>query len=294
MAWHSQGMLLLDFSLNWVLRYTPGLNPEAFRIAKTNQNVLQEAADPEARFDRKNRPYSMNGVEQTLRTPSSNPAVLLLLAEQTSLLCPPNARTDSVDQKGSPRGQTIYYSHIQVRSDLVEGLGGLKGSLPVGEFVLHNAPLVVVAFTTTCTDRQQAGDLLLLRDKITNPVDASQKLAPVSCKSISLRSCGHGVIGNLGSEVKVSKALCHGKSVIAMRAGGIPLHIQRGKSGFLVEVGDIDAVANHLFDLYTNRDLYTRMSEYAKASVSGEVENVGNAACWLYSAAQLERPSSQA
>ena len=92
-----------------------------------------------------------------------------------------------------------------------------------------------------------------------------------------------------GFEVKVSEALYHGKPVVATRAGGIPLQIQHGKSGFLVEVGDTDAVANHLFDLYTNDDLYTSMSDYAKASVSDEVGTVGNAACWLYLAAKLAR-----
>ncbi|KAG0636842.1 trehalose synthase [Tuber brumale] len=90
-----------------------------------------------------------------------------------------------------------------------------------------------------------------------------------------------------GFEVKVSEALHHGKPVIATRAGGIPLQIQHGKSGFLVDVGDTKSVADHLFDLYTNDDLYSRMSEHAKASVSDEVGTVGNAACWLYLAAKL-------
>ncbi|KAG0134968.1 trehalose synthase [Tuber indicum] len=92
-----------------------------------------------------------------------------------------------------------------------------------------------------------------------------------------------------GFEVKVSEALYHGKPVVATRAGGIPLQIQHGKSGFLVEVGDTDSVANHLFDLYTDNDLYTQMSRDAKASVSDEVGTVGNAACWLYLVAKLAR-----
>ncbi|KAG0134987.1 hypothetical protein HOY82DRAFT_634142 [Tuber indicum] len=48
--------------------------------------------------------------------------------------------------------------------------------------------------------------------------------------------------------------------------------IEHGKSGFLVELGDTDSVADHLFDLYTYNDLYTMMSKYAKAIVSDEVE----------------------
>ncbi|KAG0130315.1 trehalose phosphorylase [Tuber indicum] len=92
-----------------------------------------------------------------------------------------------------------------------------------------------------------------------------------------------------GFEVKVSEALYHGKPVIATRAGGIPLQIEHGKSGFLVEVGDTEAVANHLFDLYTDEDLYNKMSKNSKASLSDEVGTVGNAACWLYLIAKLTR-----
>ncbi|EUC56818.1 trehalose synthase [clock-controlled protein-9] protein, putative, partial [Rhizoctonia solani AG-3 Rhs1AP] len=85
-----------------------------------------------------------------------------------------------------------------------------------------------------------------------------------------------------GFEVKVSEALHHGKPVIATRAGGIPLQIQHGKSGYLVDVGDTTAVANHLYDLWTNRELYTQMSEFAKNNVSDEVGTLGNALSWLY------------
>ncbi|KAG0130328.1 putative trehalose synthase [Tuber indicum] len=92
-----------------------------------------------------------------------------------------------------------------------------------------------------------------------------------------------------GFEVKVSEALHHGKPVVATRVGGIPLQIEHGKSGFLVEVGDTEAVANHLFNLYTDKDLYTKMSQHAKASVSDDVGTVGNAACWLYLAYKLAR-----
>ncbi|KAG0635562.1 hypothetical protein HOY80DRAFT_1093010 [Tuber brumale] len=78
------------------------------------------------------------------------------------------------------------------------------------------------------------------------------------------------------------KALHHGKPVVATGTGGIPLQIEHAKSGFLVDVGDTDSVATHLFHPYTNDDLSERMSNYAKASVGDEVGTVGNAACWLY------------
>lgn len=92
-----------------------------------------------------------------------------------------------------------------------------------------------------------------------------------------------------GFEVKVSEALHKGKPVIATRAGGIPLQVQDRKNGFLVDVGDTDAVARHLYDLWTDDDLYTSMSEYASRSVSDEVSTVGNALTWLYLASEMSK-----
>ena len=85
-----------------------------------------------------------------------------------------------------------------------------------------------------------------------------------------------------GFEVKVSEALHTGIPVVASHTGGIPLQIEHGKSGYLTEVGDNDAVAKHLFELYTDEALYDRVSEYARTHVSDEVGTVGNAAAWLY------------
>ncbi|KAJ9487773.1 hypothetical protein VN97_g5535 [Penicillium thymicola] len=95
-----------------------------------------------------------------------------------------------------------------------------------------------------------------------------------------------------GFEVKVSEAIHKGKPVIATRAGGIPLQVAHGKSGFLVDVGDTDAVAQRLFELWTDHDLYLRMSEYGIHNVSDEVSTVGNALDWMYLSATLSRGES--
>lgn len=95
-----------------------------------------------------------------------------------------------------------------------------------------------------------------------------------------------------GFEVKVSEAIHKGKPVIATRAGGIPLQVAHGKNGFLVDVGDTDAVAQRLFELWTDHDLYLRMSEYGIHNVSDEVSTVGNALDWLYLSATLSRGES--
>lgn len=90
-----------------------------------------------------------------------------------------------------------------------------------------------------------------------------------------------------GFEVKVSEAIHKGIPVIATRTGGIPLQVQHEKNGFLVRTGDWKAVAEHIYELFTNDQLYKEMSEFAKTSVSDEVGTVGNALAWFYLADKL-------
>ncbi|KAI1452680.1 glycosyltransferase family 4 protein [Annulohypoxylon moriforme] len=85
-----------------------------------------------------------------------------------------------------------------------------------------------------------------------------------------------------GFEVKVSEALHAGRPVIATLAGGIPIQVKDKENGFLVEPGDYKAVAQHLIDLFTDDDLWNRMSYAARTGVSDEVGTVGNALSWFY------------
>ncbi|PLB40797.1 putative trehalose synthase (Ccg-9) [Aspergillus candidus] len=92
-----------------------------------------------------------------------------------------------------------------------------------------------------------------------------------------------------GFEIKVSEALHKGKPVIATRAGGIPLQVTNEKNGFLVDVGDTEAVAEHLYDLCTDDELYHRMARYARENVFDEVSTVGNALNWFYLASKMTK-----
>lgn len=92
-----------------------------------------------------------------------------------------------------------------------------------------------------------------------------------------------------GFEVKVSEAVHKGVPIIATKAGGIPLQVEHGKSGFLVESGDSSAVAKYLHHLFTDVEAYRKMSRYAATHVSDEVGTVGNALSWLYLADALAK-----
>jgi glycosyltransferase involved in cell wall biosynthesis len=128
--------------------------------------------------------------------------------------------------------------------------------------------------------REYANDIVVMRvppcDQLLNALMANAKIA----LQLSTRE---------GFEVKVSEAVHAGIPIVASRTGGIPLQIEDGKSGYITDVGDDEAVAQHLFNLYTDDALYKRISEYAKGHVSDEVGTVGNAAAWLYLAAMYSR-----
>jgi glycosyltransferase involved in cell wall biosynthesis len=90
-----------------------------------------------------------------------------------------------------------------------------------------------------------------------------------------------------GFEVKVTEALHKGVPVIAYRAGGLPLQIQNGAGGFLVDVGDTSSVANHALELLLDPALYREMCRKAEESVNPELFTVCNARNWLFLALEL-------
>jgi glycosyltransferase involved in cell wall biosynthesis len=91
-----------------------------------------------------------------------------------------------------------------------------------------------------------------------------------------------------GFEIKVTEALMKGKPMIAYRVGGIPLQIEDGIDGYLVEeVGDTTRVAQHLYNLLTDQSLYARMCRAAEARANRDYLTIPNAICWLYLALKL-------
>lgn len=95
-----------------------------------------------------------------------------------------------------------------------------------------------------------------------------------------------------GFEIKVSEALLKGKPVIAYRAGGIPLQMEHGVTGYLVKTGNTRKVAEHAYNLLTDKQLYKRMSKAAQYKTDKENTDyftVNNAYKWLFLALQLAK-----
>jgi glycosyltransferase involved in cell wall biosynthesis len=66
----------------------------------------------------------------------------------------------------------------------------------------------------------------------------------------------------------VLEAMAHGKTVIATPVGGIPTLIEDGNTGFLVPVGDADALRETIQRVLADPDLRRRVGEAARARVS--------------------------
>ena len=93
-----------------------------------------------------------------------------------------------------------------------------------------------------------------------------------------------------GFEVKVTEALHKGVPVVAYQAGGIPLQIKKDVDGFLVPIGDVQGVADRLYELVTDESLRTRMSSAAKVSVTEEYFTVWNGINWLHMILEMTNP----
>ncbi|MCK4806011.1 MAG: glycosyltransferase family 4 protein [Candidatus Aegiribacteria sp.] len=65
---------------------------------------------------------------------------------------------------------------------------------------------------------------------------------------------------NEGLPYVIIEALSSGLPIVASRVGGIPDVVSNGENGFIIEPGDIDALANRLLELVRNTELRISMS----------------------------------
>lgn len=73
--------------------------------------------------------------------------------------------------------------------------------------------------------------------------------------------------GNEGTPVSAIEALAAGKPVVATRVGGVPDVVRDGEDGFLVDPGDVGALADRLALLAARPDLRRRMGERGRERV---------------------------
>jgi len=81
-----------------------------------------------------------------------------------------------------------------------------------------------------------------------------------------------------GYEIKITEALWHGKPVIAYNTGGIPLQLKNDINGYLIETGNVNEVANKIFNLITNKSLYEIIQSNCKKYCNNNftIDNMNN------------------
>jgi glycosyltransferase involved in cell wall biosynthesis len=72
---------------------------------------------------------------------------------------------------------------------------------------------------------------------------------------------------NEGTPVSAIEALAAGRPVVATRVGGVPDVVREGEDGFLVDPGDVDALAERLAQLAADPDLRERLGAAGRARV---------------------------
>jgi glycosyltransferase involved in cell wall biosynthesis len=72
------------------------------------------------------------------------------------------------------------------------------------------------------------------------------------------------------SPVAIAEAMTLGKPVVATAVGGVPDLVAEGTSGYLVNFGDVDAIADRLTRLLGDRELRARMGAAARARAERE------------------------
>jgi len=72
---------------------------------------------------------------------------------------------------------------------------------------------------------------------------------------------------NEGTPVVAIEALAAGRPVVATRVGGVPDVVRDGEDGFLVELGDLDAIAERLARLAADPELRRRMGAAGRERV---------------------------
>ena len=72
---------------------------------------------------------------------------------------------------------------------------------------------------------------------------------------------------NEGTPVTVIEALAAGRPVVATDVGGVGDVVRDGVDGFLVDVGDVDAMAARLAELAADRKLGARLGAAGKERV---------------------------
>lgn len=176
-------------------------------------------------------------------------------------------------------GRVLFAGRLNRRKgveELVNAIARIK-TVPDCKLILAGS-LAETDFVETLratTERLQAADIVEFRGIL----DADQLLAEFSRAAVLV----------LPSYVEtapmvIQEAMASGVPVIASRVAGIPLQVEEGVTGHMVEPGDVDALSARLESLLLDPDLRRSMGAAARAKASREyrADNVARATVEVY------------
>jgi trehalose synthase len=104
----------------------------------------------------------------------------------------------------------------------------------------------------------ESGDIILIaQDSSSSFINALQRASTVIVQKSTREGFG----------LTVAEGMWKGKAVVASRVGGIPLQIEDGETGYLVEPRDIEATADRIITLLRDTELRVTIGEKAREAV---------------------------
>lgn len=181
--------------------------------------------------------------------------------------------------------------------DVLESYRQLRERYTQEKIPLEETPQLVIAGHGAVDDPE--GIPILEETKLTLEMDSFESLAddiklirlPHNDQILNALMQGCRVALQLshkeGLEVKVSEALNKGKPIIIYRAGGMPLQVVDKSNAFVLPKGHTHEVAEHLYSLLRDDELYAQMSKNAQTMMNQDFFTVRNAYKWLFMANEL-------
>jgi trehalose synthase len=230
---------LWDYLRGFILRYDRVVvSHESYRHASlpVPHSIIAPAIDP---LSAKNTVLPESVLDRTLRkfqVPTDKPFI---------------CQVSRFDKWKDPVGVVNVFRKVREEVDCRLVLcGSMATDDPEGEAIYERVGRAANDFLET-------GDIVLVRAENNVLVNALQRRAAVVIQK-SLRE---------GFGLTVAEALWKGRPVVASRVGGIPLQIEDGVTGFLVEPDDLDNCAERVMRLLKEPELGEEMGRKGRETV---------------------------
>ncbi|HOB17524.1 MAG TPA: glycosyltransferase [Candidatus Methanoculleus thermohydrogenotrophicum] len=200
------------------------------------QWICQPAIDPLSEKNRDLSEAEIAGILAKYKVPTDKPLV---------------TQISRFDKWKDPRGVVDVFCKVKQHIDCRLVLcGSMAPDDPEGWVIYHEVE-------DAARDLIDAGDVILITAEDHLLVNALQRASAVILQK-SLRE---------GFGLTVTEGLWKGRPVIASRVGGIPLQIEDGKTGFLLDPTDTEGFAWRVRQVLENPDLGERLGRAGKEHV---------------------------